>query len=70
MELKKVSKEDELYKGKLTGLQTVVDALDKQVRVAEGTMNAAKNAMERTCSGQRRSDKLRKQQRRIKLATG
>jgi hypothetical protein len=46
-ELSKVTKDAEAYKGKLVSLNTVVEALDKRVRAAEGTANAAKNAMER-----------------------
>jgi hypothetical protein len=47
LELAKVSKEAEVYKSKLVDVVGTVEALDKRVRAAEGTANAAKNAMER-----------------------
>jgi outer membrane murein-binding lipoprotein Lpp len=47
LELSRVSKEAELYKSKIADLAGIVEALDKRMRAAEGTANAAKNAMER-----------------------
>lgn len=46
LELGKVSKESDTYKSKLSDLEKVVETLDKRVRAAEGTANAAKSAME------------------------
>jgi hypothetical protein len=47
LELAKVSKEAEAYKTKLGSVTNLVEALDKRVRAAEGTANAAKNAMDK-----------------------
>jgi hypothetical protein len=47
LELAKVSKEAEGYKTKLGAVTNLIEALDKRVRAAEGTANAAKNALDK-----------------------